>query len=105
MSRLSQLEQMLIDEPFDPFLHYAVGMEYVKLGQTDRALEKFTDMNRQFPDHVAAWHQRGRLLTEQGQSEFAREVLQQGIGVAQRTGDSHATGEMQGLLDQLQAPW
>lgn len=105
MSRLSQLEQMLVDEPFDPFLHYALGMEYVKLGEAEKALQKFTHMNQQFPDHVAAWHQRGRLLVEQSQAEFAREVLQQGIGVAQRTGDGHAAGEMQGLLDQLQASW
>lgn len=105
MSRLNQLQQMLVDEPFDPFLHYALGMEHVKLGSVEEALAKFAAMNAQFPDHVAAWHQRGRLLAEKGEADAAREVLQQGIGVAERTGDAHAAGEMQGLLDQLQAGW
>lgn len=105
MSRLAQLQQMLVDEPFDPFLHYALGMEHVKLGETEQALAQFADMNGKFPDHVAAWHQRGRLLAEKGEAEAAREVLQQGIAVAQRTGDTHAAGEMQGLLDMLQAGW
>lgn len=105
MSRLAQLQQMLVDEPFDPFLHYALGMEHVKLGDPDRALTQFTAMNEQFPDHVAAWHQRGRLLVDRGEAEFARDALQQGIAVAQRTGDSHAAGEMQGLLDLLPSDW
>ena len=101
MSRLAQLQQMLAEEPHDAFLHYALGMEYVKLGDTGPALAQFAAMNHQFPDHVAAWHQRGRLLSEQGESDFARDVLQQGIAVAVRVGDTHAAGEMQGLIDML----
>lgn len=105
MSRLSQLQQMLIDDPSDPFLHYALAMEHMKLGETEGALRQFTAMNAQFPDHVAAWHQRGRLLADSGETELAREVLQQGISVAQRAGDGHAAGEMQSLLDMLQSGW
>ena len=105
MSRLAQLQQMLVDEPFDPFLHYALGMEYVKLGESDQALAQFATMNKQFPDHVPAWHQRGRILADRNESEAAREVLQQGMAAAQRTGESHAASEMQALLDLLQAQW
>ncbi len=105
MSRLDQLQQMLADEPNDPFLHYALGMEHVKLGDAELALTQFASMNAAFPDHVAAWHQRGRLLADRGETESARDVLQQGIAVAQRTGDDHAAGEMQGLLEMLQTGW
>jgi predicted Zn-dependent protease len=105
MSRLAQLQQMLVDEPFDPFLHYALAMEHVKLGETGVALAQLTSMNQQFPDHVAAWQQRGQVLADQGNAEAAREVLQQGIAAAQRVGDAHAASEMQGLLDTLQAEW
>src|SRR5262245_1232520 len=99
MSRLAQLQQMLIDEPFDTFLHYALAMEQMKLDETETALQQLSAMNEQFPDHVAAWHQRGQVLADQGETERAQEILQQGIAAAQRTGDSHAAGEMQGLLD------
>jgi predicted negative regulator of RcsB-dependent stress response len=105
MSRLAQLQQMVVDEPFDPFVHYALAMEHVKLGETEIALQQLAAMNGTFPDYVAAWHQRGRLLVEKGESDAAREVLQRGIAAAQRAGDSHAAGEMQGLLDMLQAEW
>lgn len=105
MSRLAQLQQMLADEPNDAFLHYALGMEHVKLGDAEQALTQFASTNAAFPDHVAAWHQRGRLLADRGDADAARAVLQQGIIVAQRTGDDHAAGEMQGLLDMLQTGW
>lgn len=94
---------MLADEPDDLFLNYALGMEHQKLGDAEAALRQFMVMNERFPDHVAAWHQRGRLLMDQGEAGAAREVLQQGIAVAQRTGDSHAAAEMQGLLELLPA--
>jgi tetratricopeptide (TPR) repeat protein len=105
MSRLAQLQQMLVDEPNDSFLHYALGMEYVKLGDAEQGVRQFASMNAAFPDHVAAWHQRGRLLADRGEADAAREVLQHGIAVAQRTGDDHAAGEMQGLIDMLQTGW
>ena len=103
MSRLSQLQQMLADEPDDLFLNYALGMEYQKTGDGEAALRQFAAMNERFPDHVAAWHQRGRLLFDQGDHSSAREILQQGISAAARTGDSHAAGEMQGLLELIPA--
>jgi len=103
VSRLAQLRQMLADEPDDLFLNYALGMEYQKTGDTSAALAQFAAMNHQFPDHVAAWHQRGRLLVDLGNNPAAREVLKHGISVAGRVGDSHAAGEMQGLLELIAA--
>jgi len=105
MSRLAQLQQMLVDEPSDSFLHYALGMEQMKLGNAEAALAQFASMNTQFPEHVAAYQQRGQLLAERGEADAAREILQQGISVAHQTGETHAAGEMQGLLDQLQSSW
>lgn len=103
VSRLSQLQQMLAEEPDDSFLQYALGMEHLKLGDCEAALRQFAAMNERTPDHVAAWHQRGRLLMDRGDVEQAREILQHGVATAQRAGDSHAAGEMQGLIDLLPA--
>jgi tetratricopeptide (TPR) repeat protein len=103
VSRLAQLQQMLADEPDDLFLNYALGMEYQKSGDANAALAQFAAMNQRFPDHVAAWHQRGRLLADVGDTPAACEVLKQGISVAERVGDSHAAGEMQGLLELIAA--
>ncbi len=105
MSRLAQLQQMLAEDPNDPFLHYAVAMEHVKLNEPDAALEQLAAINGRFPDYVAAWQQRGQLLTDRGDSDAAREILRQGIAAAQRTGDAHAAGEMQGFLDLLPSGW
>jgi hypothetical protein len=40
-----------------------------------------------------------RIQWEHGEPEHAAETLAAGIAVANRTGDTHAAGEMQGLLD------
>jgi predicted Zn-dependent protease len=105
MSRLLKLQQLLADDPSDPFLHYAVAMEQVKLGEHDAALEQLTAINRQFPEYVAAWQQHGQLLADRGETDSAREILRQGIAAAQNAGDAHAAGEMQGLIDLLPSGW
>ena len=103
VSRLAQLQHMLAAEPDDLFLNYALGMEYQKTGDSNAALAQFAAMNHRFPDHVAAWHQRGRLLVDLGDHPAACEILKHGVSVAGRVGDSHAAGEMQGLLDVIAA--
>jgi Tfp pilus assembly protein PilF len=92
---------MLKSSPEDPFLHYGLAMEYRRTGELDRALACLTDALAGDANYVAAYFHRGQILAEQGNTEAARQVLREGIAVAQRTGDAHAAGEMTGLLDTL----
>lgn len=101
MSRRERLEAMLVEEPDDPFLHYALAMEDKSAGNSAAALARLTEMEARFPDHVAAYFQRGQILSAEGESEAAAEVLRRGIAVARKVGDLHAAGEMQGLLELL----
>lgn len=101
MSRREQLEALLADDPHDSFLHYALAMEEKSAGDPAAALTRLTDMEARFPDCVAAYFQRGQILSAEGEGEAAAAVLTRGIAVARRVGDLHAAGEMQGLLDLL----
>ncbi|WLD11117.1 hypothetical protein [Planctellipticum variicoloris] len=101
MSRRNQLEAMLAEDPSDPFLHYALAMEEKSSGNSPAALARLTEIESRFPDLVAAYFQRGQILSAAGESEAAQDVLLRGIAVARRVGDLHAAGEMQGLLDLL----
>jgi predicted Zn-dependent protease len=101
MSRREQLEAMLAEDPNDAFLNYALAMEEKSAGNPSAALARLTEMESRFPDQVAAYFQRGQILSAAGESEAAAEVLHRGIAVARRVGDLHAAGEMQGLLDLL----
>lgn len=99
MSRRDQLQAMLAEDPNDPFLHYALAMEEKSAGDSSAALARLTEIETRFPDLVAAYFQRGQILSAAGEAEAAQEILHRGIAVARRVGDLHAAGEMQGLLD------
>lgn len=100
MSRRVKLEEMLVAEPDDPFLHYALALELAKEDQA-AALERLAAMNDRFPDHVPAYFRRGQILAEAGDAQAAQQVLKTGIQVAKRIGDDHAAAEMNELLESL----
>lgn len=101
MSRREQLEQLLATEPHDPFLRYGLAMCCASDGELERAQEHFRQLLAEHPDYVAGYFQFAQLLTRQGETEPAKTLLQSGIAVAVRTGDSHAAREMTEFLATL----
>jgi Tfp pilus assembly protein PilF len=104
MTRREKLEALLQDDPDDSFLRYAVAMEHKSEGEPAKALETLQEVLERDPQYVAAYFQAAQLLAEANQTDPARDLLRHGILVAERAGDSHAAGEMQGLLMQLGGP-
>lgn len=100
-SRKEQIEEMLAEDPDDAFLRYGLAMEHASLGQDEEAVRQLAELTRRSPDYVPAYLQAGQVLARLGREEEAREVLRAGIGVANRKGDTHAAGEMSGLLAAL----
>ena len=54
------------------------------------------------PDHPDALNLLGVLEHQAGRSDAAKARLEQGIASAQRTGNQHAQGEMEALLEELE---
>jgi tetratricopeptide (TPR) repeat protein len=100
-SRRQRLEEMLTADPNDPFLRYGLAMDYASGGDDEAAAKCFADLLRVSPDYVAAYLQAGQVLVRLNRDEEARTVYQTGVAVAQRVGDAHAAGELQGFLDML----
>lgn len=92
---------MLLETPQDPFLNYAYAMELTKEGVVSEACSAFSRVRELDPNYVPAYFQEGQLLARDGQIEAAREILQNGLAVAQQVGDSHAFGEMTEFLNSL----
>lgn len=101
VSRLAKLEEMLQQDPNDPFLNYAIAKELLSCGETESGLARLEEVIDAHPDYVPAYFQRGQSLYEDGETDQAREVIQAGIEVAARTGDQHAEMEMRGFLELL----
>jgi predicted Zn-dependent protease len=100
-SRKQQLEEMLAEDPGDPFLRYGLGMEYMSAGDVAEAARRFCELAEAAPDYVPAYLQAGQALVRLGRPEEARAVWSRGVAAAQRAGDRHAAEEMQGFLTTL----
>jgi Flp pilus assembly protein TadD len=101
-TRKQQLEEMLAEDPNDPFLRYGLAMEHVSAGDLDAAVRCFRELFAVAPDYVPAYLQAGQTLTRLGRTAEARDVYRQGMAVAARRGDEHARGEMEAFLDSLE---
>ncbi|REJ85975.1 MAG: hypothetical protein DWQ45_16825 [Planctomycetota bacterium] len=100
-TRREKLEEMLKSSPDDPFLHYGIAMEDRTEGDLAAAADGLRKVIGLDGDYVAAYFHLGQVLAERGDAGAARQILQEGIGVAGRTGDAHAEGEMREFLETL----
>lgn len=92
--RLRRLLQMLENEPNDPFLHYAVAMEY-KQNLPARALQMLEHLAEFYPDYTATYYQLAEMYREQGQREKAKAVYEKGMEICRKMQDRHAFNELQ----------
>lgn len=106
-TRLDQLKEFLKESPQDPFLKYALTMEYVKMQDNSLALAGFEDLVAEHGDYVGTYYHFGKFLEGQGEKDKAIEIYEKGIVVAQSKRNFHALGELknallmaQGLLDE-----
>lgn len=101
MSRREKLQQLIERDPADPFLHFALAMEWAKESRLDEALRCFDRAIELNPDYCAAYYHRGNTLAQSGRTDEARQTLTRGIAVAERCGDSHSQREMIELRDRM----
>lgn len=85
-------------QPNDAMIWYGLGSEYMKLEdwqKASRALSRVIEIN---PDYTAAYQMLGTSLSNAGEVEAARNVWQEGVKAADRTGAWKARQHMEGLL-------
>src|SRR5271163_3239916 len=99
--RMAQIEAMLTDEPGDPELRYFLAMEHLSAGDEPSAAATLREITSD-STYVPAFLQAGQVLNRVGQVAEACAVLRRGIDAAGKQGNTHALGEMQGLLDSLE---
>jgi cytochrome c-type biogenesis protein CcmH/NrfG len=101
MTRKEQIEAMLKEEPYDAELRYMLAMEHVSLGDDAGAVGVFQNLIADTPTHAPAYHMMGRTLQRLGRIGEAKQLLKTGIPIAMKSGNAHAAGEMQELLENL----
>lgn len=100
-TRRQKIETMLLDEPKDLFLRYALAIEMAKEGEIEPAVEKLEELQRESPAYIPAFFKAGQILADADQIARSRAVLRAGVEEARVQGDHHAAGEMSELLADL----
>ena len=91
---IERLEKLL-DSPRDgSLLRYSLGLEYLKLENTTKAIAFFRDAVAADAGYSAAWRALGKALEATGEAAEALDAYRKGIAASQKKGDKQAEKEM-----------
>jgi tetratricopeptide (TPR) repeat protein len=101
-SRLQQLQEMLISEPNDSFLNYALALEYAKLNNIKKSIEIIELLLSKDENYLGAYYQLGKYYEETEQAQKALDTYNKGVSVAQAQKNNKAIGELKEALWMLE---
>ena len=97
-TRLEQLQQMLLQEPTDEFLQYAIAIEYFSAGDFEKTLTYLNNMINNKPYYLAAYYQAGKCYEELKQFDDAKDIYTKGIEIAQKQNKTKTLNELREAL-------
>ena len=101
ISRLEKLQEFIKNEPNDPFLKYALATEYLRMNQTDKALEYYEDLVNNHRDYAGTYYHLGKLYEALGRKDDAIATYETGMKVTKEQRNNHAFSELQGVYNEL----
>lgn len=101
MDRIAKLKELLVSSPHDCFLLHALGLEYVKISEIEKALEAFEKVIATNEMYVGTYYHLAKTYEKQNNIGKAIEVYRKGIDMATQLKDQHAKNELVMALDDL----
>jgi len=102
MDRIATFKTFIARTPADPFPRYGLAMEHKTRGELADAWVAFSDLLDNFSDYIPTYLMAGGTLVGLGRKAEAADVYRRGIDAATRKGDSHARGELESALAELE---
>ena|SRR5688572_10956248 len=99
--RIKQLEKFIVDDPADPFNHYALALEYSNTDE-QKAIFIFQHLIASASDYLPAYYQLAKLYERTGQKDNAIKTFNAGISIAKMQKDIKTLRELSSALDELQ---
>jgi tetratricopeptide (TPR) repeat protein len=93
-SRLEQLQQMLLQEPNDEFLQYAMAMEYMSAGEIAKAIDHLDKILANNKNYLAAYYQLGKCLEAQNKISEAKIIYEKGALIAKEQNNVKTLNEL-----------
>lgn len=101
MDRIEQIKVFLNSTPNDPFLKYALAIEYVGKGNDLEALKIFLELVEKHPDYFATYYHIAKCYERLDKEDKAIEMYELGMNVTKRLGEKHAFGELRSAFEEL----
>ena len=99
--RLEKLLEFIKAEPEDPFLKYALATEYLRINQTDMALQYYENLVNNHPSYIGTYYHLGKLYEALNRRDDAISTYETGMKVTHEQRDNHAFSELQAVYNQL----
>lgn len=101
MDRISKLKEFLAASPEDSFLQHALALEYIKLGDDEKAKNLFEELLKREPGYIGSYYHLAKLLERNDKTEEAIRIYEIGMTESKKAGDNHALGELRGAYEEL----
>lgn len=101
MNRIEKIYEFLLANPADNFLRHALALEYLKIGDEEKAKELFEAILTGAPDYVGSYYHLAKLIEKMGDEALAISWYQKGMAAAKTAGDNHAYNELQAAYEDL----
>lgn len=101
MVSVDSLEAMLARGQDSALLRYGLGGEYLKTGESEKAIEHLRRAVTLDPTYSAAWKLLGKALAESERTGEAIKAYEDGIRAAATKGDKQTAKEMAVFLKRL----
>lgn len=101
MNRIEQILQFLQANPTDDFLRHALALEYIKIGEQQKARELFEAILTQNPNYIGSYYHLAKLLEGLNERALAESWYTKGMEAAKQAKDQHSYNELQAAYEDL----
>ncbi len=94
LPRKELIFDMLLKEPNDVFLNYALAMEHLSANEFKEAETQFKKVLSINPEYLPCFYQLGQVNEKLGNNEIALQYYKQGVDFAKSQNNTKALGEL-----------
>jgi tetratricopeptide (TPR) repeat protein len=101
MSRIQQIEKMLLESTDDCFLLHALALENIKIGNSEKARELFEKLLTVDENYVGTYYHLAKLFEDTDNEKAAIETYEKGMQIAKALNENHAYNELRSAYEEL----
>lgn len=102
MERYHQIQKMLEEQPNDDFLHYALALECINMGQVSEGIDILEKLREKSPDYLGLYYKLANTYSLTGKHDKAVETFKAGIRLADDQQEFKTRNELKQALSLLE---